>query len=121
MNKDISEHLHLILIQPVSQTTSQLSPAIHVFCSDQNATNYNPIFCHSTENTMQGQVSFYNHNVNVGQDGKADVCRRKRSIIHRVEREQCVLPNPSSRQVAEIKKIKTKPSALGARVYNGCS
>lgn len=70
---------------------------------------------------MQGQVSFYNHHTNVGQDGKTDVCRKKRSITHKVEQEQHSLLNPWSRQVAEVKKTEVKPSTLGARVYNGCS
>jgi len=48
MNKDISEYLHLVLIQPICQKTSQWSRDIHIFYSDQSATNYNPIYSHST-------------------------------------------------------------------------
>lgn len=38
-----------------------------------------------------------------------------------MKQEQCSLPNPRSRQAAEIKKTEIKPSALGGRVYNVCS
>lgn len=70
---------------------------------------------------MRGQVSFYNHHTNAGQDGKTDVCRKKRNITHKVEQEQYSLPNPWIQiQVAEKKKKKEiKPSSLGTIIYNG--